>query len=172
MKKIKTVLLFFLAGVTVVAICICAFVFGIGIYAYVLMSDGPVNDLGLSKSDLEMGEDPNVEDLRTRTKTVADAYLVRRQADLTQVCGGRYELYLDYSLVPKLRSLGYRSSFYYYCWDIYLPYLLKSKSGKTYLVVVQISDGKRPNTHDPDKFWVVRSMVIDGNGVIKQEFEK
>ena len=163
MKKKKKVVLVLIAGVTVLAI---------GILAYVLMSGGPANDLGLTRADLAIGGLPDVEALRAKTKAVADTYLAQHHADLTEACGAPYELTVDYSLSPKVRSLGYRSSFYYYCWDIYLPYSLKTNSGHDYIVLVQLSDGLKGHEHDPDKFRVLRAMVIDNKDQVKRQIER
>jgi len=138
---------------------------------YGLISVAPTNELGLSKFDLAMGGQPDVVALRTKTRAAADVYLKQHDAELKAVCQGPYELTVDYSLSRKIRSLDYVSSFYYYCWDIYLPYLLKAQSGNTYTVVVQVSDATKGNKHDPDKFRVIRTMVIDVNSSVTKEFE-
>lgn len=134
----------------------------LGFVAYALLWTSQItNDLGLTRSDLAIGEHPNVDELRAKTMAVADAYLAQRTPELTEVCGGPYELTVDSALSSKIRSLGYRSSFYYYCWDIYRPYSLQCKSGNRYIVVAQLSDKTPGNTHHPDKFRVIRAMVID-----------
>ena len=133
----------------------------VGIVSYVLIWTSLTNDLGLTRLYLAMGGHPNVDALRANTMAVADAYLEKRKPDLTEICGEPYELAVDFSLSSKIRSLGYRSSFYYYCWDIYRPYTLRGKSGSRYIVVAQLSDATPGNTHDPDRFQVIRAMVID-----------
>lgn len=122
------------------------------------------NDLGLSKFDIAIGGLPNVNKIRLKSETVADEFLKQHHNDLKDVCLGSYNLSVSYSLSQKIRSLGYRSSFYYYCWNIYLPYLLESQTGKQYIIVAQCSDSKKGNTHDPEKFHVVRVIIIDKNG--------
>ena len=131
------------------------------IVALALLTFNPSNDLGLSRFDLAIGEVANVETLRAKTKAVADVYLSKHEAELKEICGGTYELTADASLTPTIRSLGCRSSFYYYCRDIYLPYSMKPNSHSAYIVAVQLSDATQDNTHDPDKFRVLRAMVID-----------
>lgn len=155
MKKRKKLLL---ALIAVVAVGIIAIV------AFAVWSAGAANDLGLTAIDLAMGAPADIQGLRTRTKTVADAHLAQHQAELTAACGGPYELRVDYSLSSRIRSLGYRSSFYYYCWDIYLPYSLTTEHGRQYIVIVQLSDAVKGNKHDPEKFRVLRMMVIDDKG--------
>jgi hypothetical protein len=152
MKKRKKIVLAFVAVVV------------IGILAYVLWSAGPANDLGLTAMDLAMGAPADVQSLRSNTKGVADAHLAKHQPDLTEACGGPFELSLDYSLSSTIRSLGYRSSFYYYCWNIYLPYSVTTEHGSKYIVIVQLSDAIRGNSHDPNKFRVLRMMVVDDKG--------
>src|SRR5438067_313972 len=104
------------------------------IVALALLTFNHSNDLGLSRFDLAIGEAANVETLRVKTKAVADVYLAKHEAELKEICGGTYELTADASLTPKIRSFGYRSSFYYYCWDIYLPYSMKPNSNSAYIV--------------------------------------
>lgn len=155
MKKRKKIVLAFVAGIAVVVI---------GILAYFLWSAGSANDLGLTTMDLAMGAPADVQSLRSKTKSVADAHLAKHQSDLTEACGGPFESSVDYSLSSKIRSLGYRSSFYYYCWDIYLPYSVTTENGSKYIVIVQLSDAVEGNAHDPDKFRVLRMMVVDDKG--------
>lgn len=145
----------FWVGITGVA-CVA-----LGIIAYAVLNRGPANDLGLSRFDLAIGGPVDVETLRTKAKAVADAYLAKHEAELKDICGGTYELKSDTSLTHSIRSLGYRSCFYYYCWNIYLPYSMQPNSRSAYTIAVQLSDATRGNTHDSDKFRVLRAMVID-----------
>ena len=78
----------------------------------------------------------------------------------------KYDLTLDYSKTSRIRSLGYRSSFYYYCWDIYLPYSLKPNSGAIATVIVQLTDSIPGNRHDPQRFRVIRAISLDGQGKV------
>jgi hypothetical protein len=133
----------------------------IGIIAYTLLNRGPANDLGLSRFDLAIGGPADVETLRVKAKAVADAYLAKHEAELKEICGETFKLTFDASLAPGIRSLGYRSSFYYYCWNIYLPYCMQPNSRTAYTIAVQLSDATPGNTHDPDKFRVLRAIVID-----------
>jgi hypothetical protein len=112
MKMQTKVILALIAGVIVI-------VGRLGWYATFL--SGPANDIGLTQSDLAMGGHPDVEALRASIKTVADEYLAQHHANLARTCGGPYHHTVNYTLTPKVRTLGYRSSFYYFCWDIYLP---------------------------------------------------
>ena len=116
-----------------------------------------------------MGGRPDLEVLRTNTKAAADAFLTQRKTDLIGEFNGKYELALDYSKSSKIRPLGYRSSFYYYCWDIYLPYSMRANSSDIGTVVVHLSDGIPDYRHDPQKFSVIRATFLDNQGkVIKQ----
>jgi hypothetical protein len=144
---------------------------GVGLIGIALWSVLAANDLGLTAMDLAIGAPADVQVLRTKTKTVADAHLTHHRIDLTEACGGSYEFASDYSLTPKVRSLGYRSSFYYYCWDIYLPYSVTTEHGRKYMVIVQLSDAVEGNKHDPNKFRVLRMMVIDDKGQTVQTLE-
>ncbi len=141
---------------------------GIGVYLFLWL--GPAHDLGLSLFDLVIGEWLDPEALRAKTQAVADAYLVGREGELTAVCGGPYELTVDYSLAAKIRSLGYESSFYYSHWNIYLAYSLESQSGNTFTVVVNVVDSI-PHGHDSDKFRVRRAEVIDDKDQIVKSLE-
>ena len=160
MTKRKEIVLVSIVGVAV-----------IGILACVLWPAIATNDLGLTGMDLAVGAPADVQALRSKTKTVADAHLAQHKQDLLKACGGPFELAVDYSLSSKIRSLGYRSSFYYYCWDIYLPYSLTAENGRSYIVVVQLSDAIEGNNHDPDKFRVLRMMVVDDKGQTMETFE-
>lgn len=142
-----------------------------GIVAYLLWTRGASNDLGLTRSDLAMGGFPDVRALRAKTKAVADDYLAKHASELKEFCGGPYVLTADYSLTPKIRALGYRSSFYYYCWDIYLPYSLQPNLPGATTVIVQLSDGTKGNSHDPDKFRVLRVIAMDQKGTATRILE-
>lgn len=117
-----------------------------------------------------MGGNPDIEVLRSNAETVADAYLAQRQPDLTQACGGPYQIAVNYALSNKARNLGYRSSFYYFCWDIYLPYSLKTESGEEYVVLVQLSDRTEGNKHDLNAFRVLRTFLFDDADQLKAQF--
>jgi hypothetical protein len=149
---------------TVLVIIVGATVGLIGISAYALWSVIAANDLGLTAMDLAVGAPADMRVLRTQTKTVADAHLAQHRIDLMEACGRSYKLNLDYSLSSKIRSLGYQSSFYYYCWDIYLPYSVTTEQGRKYIVVVQLSDSITGHKHDPNQFRVLRMMAIDDKG--------
>ncbi|EDY18563.1 hypothetical protein CfE428DRAFT_3948 [Chthoniobacter flavus Ellin428] len=143
----------------------------LGIAAYALQTRGAAHDLGLTNSDLAAGSYPDVEALRAKTKAVADAYLAQRETELKELCGGPFQLAFDDSLSPKASALGYRSSFYYYCWDIYLPYSLQPNSGSPYTLLVQLSDGTEGHQHDPGKSRVLRAIVIDPTGLTRRTLQ-
>lgn len=127
------------------------------------------NDLGLAGVHVLTSRRLEMKTLRTNTKTIADAFLTRRKAALMSEFNGEIDLAADYSKSSMIRSLGYRSSFYYYCWDIYLPYSIKSNSSKSGTVVVQLTDGVAGYGHDPKKFQVIRAILLDDMGrFIKQ----
>lgn len=159
---------------TKVLLAFIAAVIGItgGLNWYATSSTGIAKDLGLTRTDLAMGGNPDVAAIQASTKTVADVYLAQRQADLIRTCGGPYHLAVNYTLTPKVRKLGYRSSFYYFCWDIYLPYSLKTDSGEDYLVLVQLSDRTPGNKHDINNFRVLRAFVIDRTNQVKAQFSE
>ncbi|MEO5712321.1 MAG: hypothetical protein ABIT37_02445 [Luteolibacter sp.] len=163
MKKQTCVILALIASVMVIAGCLVW---------YAVSWAVPANDLGLIVPDLVMGGHPDVEVLRANTKTVADAYLAQHHADVGQACGGPYQITVNYTLSKKVRTLGYRSSFYYYCWDIYLPYSLKTDSGEEYIVLVQLSDRTNGNKHDLNEFRVLRAFLFDGANQVKAEFNE
>jgi len=87
---------------------------------------------------------------------------------LERICGGAFESTLDFGLQGWAQALGYRSSFYFYCWNIYVPYAVKSR-GCSYVVLVQLDDRVLQNAtgeqHDIDHFRVVRGVVLDGKGM-------
>lgn len=161
MKRMKIVFVTAGAAVAVLAIVVAV------IIAHVLFDfypAGPINDLGLYRSDMAAGGASDIEALRTTTKTIADSYLEHHQASLTEICGGPFVISVAYALTPTVHALGYHSSFYYFCWDIYLPYTLVTESGNRFIVIVQLSDSTEGNKHDPTKFRVLRSMVVDEKG--------
>jgi hypothetical protein len=122
------------------------------------------NDLGLTEFDLIVGGHPLVDALRASARAAADSFLATRKNELADPSDGAYELAVDYSKSSEIRSLGYRSSFYFYCWDIYLPYSLRTQSGKTATVVVHLSDGTQGHNHDPQKFRVIDVTLLDHQG--------
>ncbi len=124
------------------------------------------NDLGLTAIDLAVGGHPQMDLLRTNIKAAADSFLAQRKTDLAESSGGNYELVVDYSKSSKIRSLGYRSSFYYYCWDIYLPYSIGTQSSTTATVLVHLSDATQGNGHDAGRFHVIEVMLLDPQGRI------
>jgi hypothetical protein len=124
------------------------------------------NDLGLTGLDVVLGGRPDVKALRANTKVAAEAFLNQRKADLIGEAGKKHELALDYSKSSEIRALGYRSSFYYHCWDIYLPYSLRTNSGAIATVIVQLTDSVPGHRHDPQKFRVIRAMSLDGQGKV------
>ncbi len=115
------------------------------------------NDLGLTGFDVLMGGRSELEELRTNTKVAADFFLAQHKTLLVGESDKKSELALDYSQTSKIRSLGYRSSFYYYCWDVYLPYSLRMNSRDMGTVIVQLSDATPNHHHDPKKFCVIRA---------------
>lgn len=119
------------------------------------------NDLGLTGFDTLMGKRPEMSMLRTNTQSAADAFLASHKNELTSPSSGSFDLAADYSKTSKLRRLGYRSSFYYYCWNIYRPYSLRTASGENATVIVQVSDDTQGHGHDPHHFHVVRVIVLD-----------
>lgn len=130
------------------------------------------NDLGLTGFDALMGGRPEMETLRTNSEAAAAVFLTQHKKQMIGESYKKYELVLDYSKSAKIRSLGYRSSFYYYCWDIYLPYSLRTDAGDNGVVIVQLSDSIPDHRHDPQTFHVIRAMLLDDQGkVIKQIYE-
>lgn len=127
------------------------------------------NDLGLSGFDVLLGGGPELEALRTNSKAAAEVFLTQHETELIGESDKKYELELDYSKSSKIRSLGYRSSFYYYCWDVYLPYSLRTGASENGIVIVQLSDATAGHNHNPQTFHVIRAMLLDNQGkVIKQ----
>lgn len=149
----------------------CAVAVAFGLAAYALVFRDASDGLGLTKADLAMGGSPDIEVLRAKTKTAADAYLAQHEAKLKELCGGPFQLTSDSSLSSKARALRHRSSFYYYCWNIYLPYSIQPQSGTPYIVLVQLSDGTPGHQHDLDKFRVLRAFVIDEKNQTKGMLE-
>ena len=122
------------------------------------------NDLGLTRFDAVMGGRPKMGVLRANARVAADSFLAQHRSELADPPDGPNELGVDFSKSSKVRALGYRSSFYYYCWDIYLPYTLQAQSGKTLTVVVHLSDGAPGHRHDPQKFRVLDVRLLDQQG--------
>lgn len=147
-------------------------VFLTGIATYGFLSLVKTNDLGLTKSDLATGELSDFEALRTKIMKAADSYLSQHADKLNELCHGSCELRLNYSLKRKIRPFGYRSSFYYSHWNIFLPYSAAEQNNKD-IYILQISD-ENGNINDlKNKFSVIRVIVIDDSGnVVKQIEEK
>jgi len=122
------------------------------------------NDLGLTGFDVVMGGHPKIDTLRKSATAAADSFLAQHKNELADPSDGAYELAVDYSKSSQVRAEGYRSSFYYYCWDVYLPYSLQTQSGKTAIVVVHLSDSVEGNGHDPQKFRVLDVRLLDQQG--------
>jgi hypothetical protein len=129
------------------------------------------NELGLAEFDVLLGGHSEMEALRTNTKSAADAFLTQHKTQIAGEADKQYELALDYSKASKIRALGYRSSFYYYCWDIYLPYSLRTDSREIGTVIVQLSDAIPGNRHDPQNFRVIRTMLLDDQGKVTKHFD-
>lgn len=128
------------------------------------------NDLGLTGFDLATGDRPEMDVLRANIKMAADAFLARRKPDLARFSGTN-EFVVDYSKSSKVRSLGYRSSFYYYCWDIYLPYSIRTQSNTAATVLVQLSDAVGDHQHDIAKFHVNQVLLLDQQGHVTQTLD-
>jgi len=144
---------------------LAAGVLGLVVVASALRAPPLARDLGLSRMDLRMGGSPGtaaLQTLQTTTRTLADAHLESLESELTEVCGGSYALTVDDRVSRSLRSMGYRSSFYYTHWDIYLSYTMVCSSGPTYAVVVQVTEIPATGAAGPTGFDVLRSMVIEG----------
>jgi len=127
--------------------------------------------LGLTTADKRLAEPVDTEILRKNAETAADAYLSTQVDALKEFSKGPYTLAIDYSHVARLRILGYRSSFYYFCWDLYLPYRFHTDSKGTYTLVVQVTDRTPGNKHDINKFRVLRITIIDDLGEVKKTIE-
>lgn len=118
------------------------------------------NELGLTGFDAMLGGFPNMALLRSNIRAAADSFLAQHKNELI-TRSKQIELTVDYS---KVRQLGYRSSFYYYCWDIYLPYSVLTRPGETVTVVVHLSDAVHGNKHDPQKFHVLEVLELNSHG--------
>lgn len=127
--------------------------------------------LGLTTADKRLAEPVDTEILRKNAEAAADAYLSTQIDALKELSKGSYTLTIDYSHVPRLRTLGYRSSYYYFCWDLYLPYRFHTDSKGAYTLVAQVTDRIPGNTHDINKFRVLRITVIDDLGEVKKAIE-
>jgi hypothetical protein len=123
----------------------------------------PSNVLGLSIVEMRMGGNPDVEVLRKNATLSTDAFLAAHTAEIREACRSPYKARVDYSLSRRMRAQGYKSSFYYYCWDVYIPYSLERESGPPFAIFFQVSDSKPGNSHDVSRFHVVRAIVVDAN---------
>ena len=122
-----------------------------------------VNEFGLTRADMELDRQVTVDVLRERTTRVAEAYLLERKQELQEALGTAVVRKIEYQKIKDLPRLGYRSSFYYFCWDIYLPYRIETQQG-TYWLILQFSDRLPGNRHDPERFRVVRGFIHDDHG--------
>jgi hypothetical protein len=130
------------------------------------------NNLGLTGFDTLVGRRLEMGTIRANTKAAADSFLSRHETDLVDENDRNSELVLDYSKSSQIRSLGYRSSFYYYCWDIYLPYSLRTNSVDIGTVIVQLSDAVEGHHHDPTQFHVIHVMLVDGQGKVTKTIDQ
>jgi hypothetical protein len=122
------------------------------------------NALGLAGFDFVVGGHPDMRMLRANTQAAADAFLSQHRNDLVNASAEPYEFAVDYSKSSRIRSLGYKSSFYYYCWDVYLPYSLRTQSGKAGTAIVHLSDGTPGYGHDVRNFRVLGVTVMVERG--------
>jgi hypothetical protein len=134
---------------------------GISIVVFAALYISHANDLGLTIFDFIIGEVPEMGSLRAATKVAADSFLTRHKTDLADLSD---QLAVDYSKSSMIRSLGYRSEFYYWHWIIYLPYSLHTHSGKTETIVVRLSDATPGYKHDPRRFQVLDAVLLDPQG--------
>jgi hypothetical protein len=123
----------------------------------------PIGPLGLSQGYRIIGGRPDMGVLLANAKAAADSFLTRHK---TEIGGGSFQLAADRRHRAIAMSLGYRSSFYYYCWDIYLPYSSKTSAGDELVILVHLSDATPGNGHDIAKFHVDGTVVLDGHGQI------
>lgn len=149
----------------------CIFVLLLISLCLVACKRGSTNELGLSNSDLAHGGPIETQILLERTTKSAETYFTNVADQLRNFADDEYSLKLNLSKVGELRSIGYRSSFYYFCWDIFLPFEFKSKKGDLYLLVAQLSDRTPGNKHDIDQFKVLRIFILDNKGTILQRIE-
>lgn len=124
--------------------------------------------LGLAKADRQLGDPVDVETLRKNAEAAAEEYLATQVEILKDFSKSPYSLTTDYAQVPVIRKLGYKSSFYYFCWDLFLPYRLKTGSGDSYLLIVQVTDRIPGNKHDVSKFRVLHATIIDDRGRMRK----
>lgn len=133
----------------------------------------PVDEyLGLSRRDLALGGISDIDILYRKTTAVSQAYLREIREELEQYFGGPYELTESIENVKRIRSLGYESCFYYYCWSVFLPYSLTTSAGAEYLVIVQLDDSTGNYNHCIDKFRVLRVLVLDKDGKTVLSYEE
>jgi hypothetical protein len=131
-------------------------------------------DLGVSAYELHAfsGQRADEEILKNNTRIAAGDFLIRHKAELMGEAHGRQELVLDYSKSSEIRSMGYRSSFYYHHWNIFLPYTVRSDSGETGVVIVQLSDAVAGMGHDPRKFHVIRALFLDRQDKLIKQWDR
>jgi hypothetical protein len=122
-------------------------------------------ELGLRPADISLGGTKEIAPLHAKAKKVADAFLGHHAAELQQLCGGTpYTLAVDYSLASTIQQFGYQSSYYYYCWDIHLPYALQPLSGAPHIVVVKMTDSIQGNKRDLAQLRVLQADILDQSG--------
>ncbi len=131
---------------------------------------GSTDIFGLTAADKRLGGPVDIELLRKSAEAAADAHISGQSDALKKFSGGPYTVAIDYSQIPLLRSHGYTSSFYYFCWDLSLPYRLITND-RLYTLVVQVTDRSPGNKHDINKFHVIRMKIIDEQGQVKETFD-
>jgi hypothetical protein len=127
------------------------------------------NELGLTGFDLFIGRHPKPQTLRANILAVADSFF-KNHTNLYGL-GNEHQPVIDYSKSSKIRALGYRSSFYYYCWNIYLPYSFPAQSGEAGTVIIQLSDATQGQGHNLQKFRVIRAILTDSQGRVTKTID-
>jgi len=120
---------------------------------------------------LDRGGPIEIELLKANTERATEKHFLKIADQLKAFCAGSYKLKADYSKVDVLHAMGYKSSFYYFCWDIYLSFDLKTEKGDVFLLVAQLSDQTPGNKHNVSRFHVLRVYIFDDKGTKMKQIE-
>lgn len=123
------------------------------------------DELGLTASERHFGN-ASTATLLTNGRKAAELFLADRRSSISSMIGEEYKMTIDHEQASRIQSLGYRSSFYYHHWIIYLPFKVDTKSGKNLTAVVCLRDALPGHRHDPRHFQVHKFFVIKEDGTI------
>jgi hypothetical protein len=132
--------------------------------SWFLQARNTADGLGFAPNDIVIGRDTDLKLLRARTKTVADTWLTDHPYSLRPFLTKPDQVAVDYARASWIRSLGCYPSFYYYCWEIYLPCRDPAAPPGDAILLLHLNDSSARHFHDIEKFRVISASVLDRDG--------